>query len=137
MFQAVNDKIQIFLTFIGLKETGLIIGSKICVTKYMEKLKLDSLNVHGIKVTDCFQDIFTTFPRKSQDCMNDYLNVTCAETFYRVVKTGKRVATPDILCSIFVNGLKSELDPYRLDPVQGIKKFHHIISQTVRPGSDG
>ena len=57
--------------------------------------------------------------------------------FYGLLKTGQRIATPDISGRILMDRLKSQLHPHWFDPVQGVKKLQHIISQTVRPGSDG
>ena len=64
MFQTVNDKVQILVPFISAEKTGFMISGKICTTQYMKKLQLDPLDIHGVQISHCFQDILPAFAGK-------------------------------------------------------------------------
>ena len=137
MFQTVNDKVQILVPFISAEKTGFMISGKICTTQYMKKLQLDPLDIHGVQISHCFQDILPAFAGKPQDGVDDHFDAACAEIFHCGIKTGQWIAASYISGGIFMDSLESQLHPHRFDLVQGIKKIQYIISQTVRSGTNG
>ena len=107
MFQTVNDKVQILVPFISAEKTGFMISGKICTTQYMKKLQLDPLDIHGVQISHCFQDILPAFAGKPQDGVDDHFDAACAEIFHCGIKTGQWIAAPYISGGIFMDSLES------------------------------
>ena len=103
----------------------------------MEKLELDTLDIHFIQIRNRFQNIIRTFAWKTKDRVDDHLDPSCPKPVYCIVKAGKRITAPDVFGCFFVDGLKPKFYPYRFDLIKGVKKLHHIITQAVRTRTDG
>ena len=137
MFQTADHQINVFFTVQYGKLPSLIISSQICTGKYMEKLKLDPLDLTSVQVLHGVKHIPGGLPRKSQNGMYDHIQACLMKALHGLVKTGKRITSADISGSVLVDGLKTKFYPHRLDLIQPGKQPNHRLFQTVRSGADG
>ena len=105
----------------------------------MQKLQLDSENPAPIKETDGFQDHFRCFSGKTQDYVHDNRNPGGVQSVTGMGETGKRIASADIPCGLFMDGLQSQFDPdelVRIITFQAFQQRHDFISKAIRPCCD-
>ena len=85
--------------------------------QYMEKLQLDTLDILCSQIAYSLQHLFTVFAWKSQNDMDNGLQIPCPEPCHSIGEGGEGVAAADEGGGILVNGLQPQLNPDRLFPV--------------------
>ena len=118
-----------------MKSSCKIIICQVCPFQNMKKLKLDPLDVFFVQISHCLKNLFPALSRKLQNRMNDHFDIPFAEILHSLIEAGKPISPSDVLSCFFMDRLKPQLDPYRLDPVQLFQKIQYLLSQTVRSGS--
>lgn len=95
----------------------LIKDAQVCSSQHMQELKFDPINggagaVLG-EITDGVVNLLSSFAGKPQNHMGDHRDAESMEMVPGIGEAGERVTAPDPAGSLFMNGLKAQLDPNR------------------------
>ena len=107
--------------------------------KDLQHLQLDPVRdrCESCKIPYGIQHILTTLPGKAQDHMDDHRKTGFLQTLICFFKHIKTITTVERLCRLFMDGLQSQLHPYRLYRIQAYQHVQNIIGNTVRASPYG
>ncbi len=120
-----------------LKWLLLIVCSQVCPFQDMQQLQFYSLNIPGVQVADGLKHPVTVFSGKAKDYMGDDLNSPVPKAPYCIFESGEGITSAYECCCIFVHGLKTQLNPYRLNLIQFCQKVKDRRLQTIWSGGNG
>ena len=103
----------------------------------MKQLKLDAVASAVTDIPHGFEHIPGCFAGEAQDHMSDDGYSDTVKLLHGLIIYFCFVSAPDILYTLFVNGLQPQLDPYGLYPVKLRQKLKHIVGQAVGSCSYG
>ena len=103
----------------------------------MKELELHTVCPGMPDVGGRLPDHLRALARQTDDHVHDHLKPGGLEPPYRIVKYRQRVATADIPGCLRVDGLKPQLHPDGLNPVEPGEKIDDLFTQTVRSGAYG
>lgn len=103
----------------------------------VQHVKLDTEGVDPGHVGHGIEHVLPAFARKPQDDVNHGADAPPVKFGNRLVEGVQGVADAHGFGGLWVNGLKPQLYPEEVLPVDFLQQIQHVLPQAIRPGSDG